>query len=256
MLDSSKRSALVSVALHVGAIALLLTLAEVEVPVSPPVPERFVVPIDIGRYHARAQGGGSGGTRSLTHASIGRPPKPSPHPFTPPAVVPENDQPKLTIEPAVFAGTKLPSIDLAQFGDLFGVHGPPSNGTGDGGGIGEHHGTGVGNQRGSGFGDGPGGGFAGDSGFDGWLTPPVLVAKTEPEYTEAARRAKIQGTVVLHIEIDQRGQVRNARITQSLGLGLDERALETVARWRFRAATRNGKPVVSTALVEVNFRLL
>lgn len=259
MLDSPKRSALVSVTLHGGAILLVLALTGVKIPVSPPVRERLVVPIEIAAYRApAAKGGGSGGTHSLTRARIGRTPKPSPHPFTPPLVAPENDRPKLTIEPAVLASadTKLPTIDLAQFGDIFGVHGPPSNGTGDGGGIGGHHGTGVGEGYGPGFGDGPGGGFGGRSGIDGWLTAPVLLSKSEPEYSEDARRAKLQGVVVLRIEIDQHGQVQNVRVTEGLGLGLDERAVETVRHWKFRAATRNGKPAVSSALVEVRFRLL
>ncbi len=236
-----KRSALVSVALHGAAIVLVLVLTGVKVPVSIPVHERLVVPIEISRYRtAPAKGGGSGG----------RPPKPSPRPFTPPLLAPENENPKLTIEPAVFpsADTKLPTIDLAQFGDIFGVHGPPSNGTGDGGGIGGHRGTGAGD------GDGPG--FGGKSGIDGWLTAPVLLSKSEPEYTEEARRAKVQGTVMLRIEIDQRGQVQNVSVTHGLGLGLDERAIDTVRHWKFRPASRNGKPAMSSAVVEVNFRLL
>jgi protein TonB len=259
MLDSSKRSTLVSAALHVGAIVLALALTGVKIPVSPPVHEGLVVPIDIGRYQAMAgKGGGSGGTRSLTPASIGRPPKPSPHPFTPPLVAPANDNPILTIEPAVFASadTQLPTIELAQLGDLFGAHGPASNGPGDGGGIGGHHGTGVGGNDGPGFGDGPGGRFGGNSAIDGFLTAPILLAKTEPEYSEDARRAKLQGVVVLRIEIDQRGQVQNVKVTEGLGLGLDERAIEAVRHWKFRAATRNGKPAVSSARVEVLFRLL
>ena len=62
--------------------------------------------------------------------------------------------------------------------------------------------------------------------------------------------------MVLRIEIDPRGQVQNIRVTKGLGLGLDERAVDTVRHWKFRAATRNGKPAVSSALVEVSFRLL
>jgi len=259
MLDSPKRSTLLSAALHAGAIVLVLALTSARIPVSPPIHERLVVPIDIGTYRdTAARGGGSGGTQSPTRASIGRPPKPSPHPFTPPLVVPPNQDLKLTIEPAILASAdaRLPNIDLAQFGDIFGAHGPPSKGTGDGGGIGGHHGTGVGDGNGPGFGDGPGGGISGSSRMDGWLTAPVLLWKSEPEYSEEARRTKIQGTVMLRIEIDERGQVRSVSVTQGLGLGLDERAIEAVRHWKFRPASRNGKPAVSSALVEVNFRLL
>ena len=90
----------------------------------------------------------------------------------------------------------------------------------------------------------------------GAVTQPVLLWKIEPEYTDEARRAKIQGTVVLHIEVDTRGQAQNITVRQSLGLGLDERAIEAVRRWRFRPGYRNGEPWVTAAMVQVNFRLL
>jgi len=66
----------------------------------------------------------------------------------------------------------------------------------------------------------------------------------------------VQGTVVLRIVVDARGQAQNIEIARSIGLGLDERAVESVKRWRFRPATQNGRPVASSAIVEVNFRLL
>jgi TonB family protein len=90
----------------------------------------------------------------------------------------------------------------------------------------------------------------------GSVTEPVLLWKIEPEYTDEARRARVQGTVVLHIEVDTRGQAQNITVRQSLGLGLDERAIEAVRRWRFRPGYRNGKPWAASALVQVNFRLL
>ena len=109
-----------------------------------------------------------------------------------------------------------------------------------------------------GYGPGPGGGgiTGGGGGFVDDVTQPVLLWKIEPEYTDEARRAKIQGTVVLHIEVDTRGQAQNITVRQSLGLGLDERAIAAVRRWRFRPGYRQGKPWVTAAMVQVNFRLL
>ena len=66
------------------------------------------------------------------------------------------------------------------------------------------------------------------------MTPPQLVYKVEPEFSEEARKAKHQGMVVLTIEVDPSGNVRNVRVRQSLGLGLDEKAIEAVSHWRFR----------------------
>ena len=88
------------------------------------------------------------------------------------------------------------------------------------------------------------------------VTPPQLVYKVEPEFSEEARKAKHQGVVVLSIEVDASGHVRNVRVLQSLGLGLDEKAIEAVSRWRFRPGFPDGKPVATEAAVQVNFQLL
>ena len=90
----------------------------------------------------------------------------------------------------------------------------------------------------------------------GTTTLPVLLTKTDPEYTDEARRAKLQGVVVLHIDVSAKGQPQNIKVVRSLGLGLDERAVESVQKWTFRAGTINGKPAVTSAEVYVTFRLL
>ncbi len=88
------------------------------------------------------------------------------------------------------------------------------------------------------------------------ITPPQLIYKVEPEFSEAARKAKYQGVVVLAIEVDADGHPRNLRILEMLGLGLDEKAIEAVSQWRFRPGYQDGRPVVTTATVEVTFRLM
>jgi protein TonB len=88
------------------------------------------------------------------------------------------------------------------------------------------------------------------------VTPPQLLYKVEPEFSEEARKAKHQGMVLLSIEVDASGNVRNVRVLQSLGLGLDEKAMEAVSRWRFRPALFDGEPVATEATVQVNFQLL
>jgi TonB family protein len=86
--------------------------------------------------------------------------------------------------------------------------------------------------------------------------PPVLLFKYEPEYSEAARQAKWQGAVVLQVDIDETGQVTNIRVLRDLGLGLNEKAIEAIGRWRFRPATKDGKAVAVQVQVGVDFRLL
>jgi TonB family protein len=88
------------------------------------------------------------------------------------------------------------------------------------------------------------------------VTAPVPIFKPEPEYSEEARLAKYQGDVTLTIEIGPDGATRNIRVVQGLGLGLDEKAVDGVSRWRFRPGTKDGVPVTVLAQVTVNFRLL
>jgi periplasmic protein TonB len=88
------------------------------------------------------------------------------------------------------------------------------------------------------------------------VTAPALMLKIEPEYSEEARKAKYQGTVLLAVEIDAEGRARNIHVLHSLGLGLDEKAIEAVRKWKFRPGTKDGKPVTVAATIEVNFRLL
>jgi len=83
-----------------------------------------------------------------------------------------------------------------------------------------------------------------------------VLYKKEPEYSEEARKAKYQGTVVLYIEVDPSGRAINPRVLRSLGLGLDEKAMEAVRQWKFKPGYRDGKPVTVAAQIEVNFRLL
>ncbi|HET8825195.1 MAG TPA: energy transducer TonB [Terriglobales bacterium] len=77
----------------------------------------------------------------------------------------------------------------------------------------------------------------------------------EPEYSEEARKIKQQGMVVLSVVVDQQGRPRNIHIARSLGLGLDEKAIDAVKRWKFTPGTKDGIPVAVQVNVEVSFRL-
>ena len=88
------------------------------------------------------------------------------------------------------------------------------------------------------------------------MSSPALVYKVEPEYSEEARKAKFQGTVLLSVVVDDKGNPRDINILRPLGLGLDEKAIEAVQKWRFRPGFLNGKAVSVAAQIEVNFRLL
>jgi periplasmic protein TonB len=83
-----------------------------------------------------------------------------------------------------------------------------------------------------------------------------LVYRVEPEYSDEARKAKFQGTVVLEVIIDARGFARDIRVVRPLGLGLDQKAIDAVQKWKFKPGMKDGKPVNVAAQIEVNFRLL
>jgi periplasmic protein TonB len=205
------------------------------------------------------QGGGGGGDRSPLPASRGQLPKTALRQFTPPVAVANNLDPKLTMEPSIVAppDVSLPQVNMAQYGDPLAKIGPPSNGTGSGGGIGSGKGGGVGPGSGVGFGPGEGGGVGGGIyRVGGGVSSPILMAKVEPQYSEEARKAKYQWTVLLYVEIDTSGHATNIKVQRSLGLGLDEKAIEAVKQWKFKPGYKDGKPVMVAATIEVNFRLL
>ena len=152
---------------------------------------------------------------------------------------------------------QLPQVNMSQYGDPLAKLGPASNGPGSGGGIGTGSGGGVGPGRGQGFGPGSGGGVGGGPyRIGGGVSAPQLVFKVEPEYSEEARKAKFQGTVVLYVVVDEKGNPRDLRVVRPLGLGLDQKAIEAVQKWRFKPGLKDGRPVAVSAQIEVNFRLL
>jgi len=223
-----------------------------DVDIAPYVPKLAPKPQQMG-------GGGGGGDRSPTPASKGKLPPQSLVQFVPPAAVVHNPNPRLVMQPTIIVPPEieLPDVDIMAWGDPMGVEGPLSNGPGSGGGIGSGSGGGVGPGKGGGFGPGEGGGVGGGVyRIGGGVTAPTLIFKVEPEYSEEARKAKFQGTVVLYVVVDEKGSPRDLRVVRALGLGLDEKAIEAVTKWRFRPGYLNGKPVKVAATIEVNFRLL
>ncbi len=90
----------------------------------------------------------------------------------------------------------------------------------------------------------------------GDVRPAELVERTEPVYTDEARIARQEGSVLLDVEIDSEGRVGNFRVVRQLGLGLDEMAVEAVKQWRFRPARLRGRRAPSRARLEIAFRLM
>jgi TonB family protein len=259
-----KQAGLSSTVIHVVAVILMFTLAgsktvrDAVVHTATLVAPAAWTP-DLAPKPDKMQGGGGGGDKSPLPASKGQAPKFAARQFVPPQQVVNNPNPQLLMEPTLVGPSeiRLPNVNMPVWGDPNAKIGPYSNGPGSGGGIGSGSGGGIGPGRGPGYGPGEGGGIGGGVyRVGGGVSAPVAIYKIEPEYSEEARKAKFQGTVVLSIVVDEQGLPRNFKVVKPLGLGLDEKAVEAVQKWRFSPAKLNGKPVPVQATVEVNFRLL
>ncbi len=141
---------------------------------------------------------------------------------------PTPDDPEPIVDPEI----EIPEIELPDFGvaDL-GIPDAPAGGPGA-------------------FADGEG-----PYNIGGNIQPPVKIFDPAPGYTEEARMARIQGVVLLQAVLDPRGNVTRLRVLRGLPLGLTESALETVATWRYKPATRKGQPVAVYLHLAINFSI-
>jgi TonB family protein len=241
---------LLSFVTHMGAIVLMLWLLHVAVPAKI-IPPTSLNAVDLAPYLPQKVGkggpsGGGGGDASKVKASTGTPPKAAKQQFTPPTVIVQQKS-KLMIEPTVVADVK--PIPNTQLGDPLSKLVMPSSGVGVGGGIGSGDGGGVGSGHG-GPGVGPGIYHVG-----GGVSAPRAIYTPEPEFSEEARKAKYQGVVVLTIIVGTDGRVHNPRVLRSLGMGLDEKAVEGVKTWKFDPSKKDGRPVAVEMNIEVAFNL-
>jgi periplasmic protein TonB len=266
--DYKKNGVLGSTVVHVLALSAIIGLTilgrrVVQGIQKPHETVTLVAPDDIPAMQpAKTQsgGGGGGGDRDKFQAPKGKLPKFAMEQITPPAVVVRNDNPKLTAEPTVVVPPQVHMAmnNMPNFGDPMShlPSGPPSNGTGSGGGIGSGSGGGVGVGEGPGVGAGRGGGTGGGVfRVGGGVSAPRPVFTPDPEYSEEARKAKYQGTCVLWLIVGPDGKPRDIKVARTLGLGLDEKAIEAVKQWKFEPAMKDGKPVAVQINVEVSFRL-
>ena len=238
-----------SVLIHVAVVALLLAAGSL-----PPVQKAMkeFVPLfapDLKPLQPKPkveQSKGGGGSPQKTAETKGELPKVAPKSFVPP--IRPQDDPRLALNPTIVA-PDMPNISSSNYGNPLAGLGIPSVGNGIGTGIGGGKGPGVGSGRGGGIG---GGAYK----IGGGVSAPVPTYKPEPEYSEEARKAKWQGAVLLELVVDADGVPQNIKVIRSLGLGLDQKAIEAVQKWRFKPGQKDGRAVPVSANIEVNFRLL
>jgi TonB family protein len=205
-------------------------------------------------------GGGGSAADDRIDAMTGRTPKQAIMPLLPPQI-PVIEHPKLAIEPAIAVPLEIKLPDNPTLPNL-GIHLSPnvelaSSGPGGYAGIGSSSKGGDGPGNGDGYGPGSGKGFGGSiySPGVGGVSKPIAIVAPEAEFSEEARRQHYQGVCIVAIIVDAQGNPRDPKVTRSLGLGLDEKALEAVQKYRFKPATKGGKPVASYVSIEIDFHL-
>lgn len=259
-----KRAGLSSMLIHVTVLGLLFLIGTNKAVQQAVKDQINIIAPDLSPYKPTVKkdsmgGGGGGGDRSATPPSKGKLPRLADKQFVPPMAVVHNPDPKLVMEPTLIIqpDANIPKVNMDVLGDPLAKSGIASNGPGSGGGIGYGPGGGVGSGRGPGYGPGSGGNMGGGAyRIGGGVSPPSVIQKVEPEYSEEARKAKFQGTVILFVVVDEKGNPRDLKVIRPLGLGLDQKAIEAVEKWKFRPGMKDGKPVAVQATIEVNFRLL
>ena len=90
---------------------------------------------------------------------------------------------------------------------------------------------------------------------EGNVTKPEAISRRDPDYPDAARRARIEGNVTLEATIDKHGNVTGARVLASLPMGLDKAAVDALMKWKFKPATLSGQPVNVRYVVNIAFKL-
>jgi TonB family protein len=257
-----KESFVFSFVLNTVILALLLWAGSWTATHVPEIKQAMGPAVDISPYVMSPSdkpvgGGGGGGSHEKLEASKGNLPKLSKTQIAPPTVLPM-ESPKLAVAPSVGVPPEIKLPQGGQMGDpLSKVLGPLSNGTGIGGGIGSGRGGGVGSGSGPGVGEGHGGGIGGGAyHVGGGVSRPRPIYSPDPEFSDEARKNKYQGTVVLHLIVGADGKTSNIHVIRSLGMGLDEKAVEAARQWRFDPAKKDGQPVPVEVDMEINFRLM
>lgn len=223
-----------------------------------------------------AGGGGGGGRDEKEETTRGDLADQTKNPVRPPdAKVPRLENPSLVLPPPSTEGNKKFEKKYDRWGDPNGRFESFSNGTGTGGGQGSGTGTGQGSGRGTGAGSGTGSGYGGGlgsgngngtgDGEDGGGNPPPrqagvssplkILSKPKGRYTDAARVANIQGTVVLRVTFLASGAIGSISTVKGLPSGLTESAIAAARGIRFEPAKVNGVPQTTVRTLEIGFAI-
>ena len=260
-------STFLSAVLHVAILAAILWFTfhvheRVVVPLQaqiPPTVMKLYMPVTAPAPKTMG-GGGGGGERSVVEASKGHLPHIVKSPVTAPVQLLKVDHPKLAAAPVVAIpkiirmpqNTSMPNLGMPRSTQIA----LASQGGGSGSGFGQGSGGGIGSGAGGGLGPGTGGGYGGGvMSVGGGVSAPQLIHKVLPEFTDAARTARYEGTVAIRLIVDSQGNPQDVQVVRHLGMGLDAKAIAAVRQYKFRPAMFHGQPVAVQMVIEVTFQL-
>ncbi|MDE1161807.1 MAG: TonB family protein [Acidobacteriaceae bacterium] len=250
----SKQSLAASITFYALLILLFIILVRKHVQLAAPIPPQVTQliappPPPPPAPPKATQMGGGGGQKGPTPVTQGHLPKLDTKQIMPPKA-PPTEAPKLAVEPTVVV---QPNLKLAD-SKLPDLGAPNSNLKGFS--LGNGSGTGIGSGNGSGIGPGSGGNMGGGVyRIGGSVRAPVLTFQVDPEFSEEARKAKFSGNVLVGLIIDEQGHPQNVHVIRDVGMGLGAKAVEAVKQYKFRPATKDGKPVKVQLSIEVNFQI-
>jgi TonB family protein len=256
----------ISTGFNIALVALFILLGVKTIVNAVNKPPETATNIDVGVWQPKAPkagdsngGGGGGGDHNIVDPIKGHLPKIEKNPIVPPQVQ-TVDHPKIAMDAAIDVQKNITLPDNPLLPNI-GVKSSTnvtldSNGTGSRGGMGSGSGGGMGSGRGNGYGPGEGGGGGGGLyHVGGGVSAPIVIHSVDPEFSDEARRSKYQGVCLISIIVDAQGNPQNPRVVRTLGMGLDEKALEAIKQFKFKPALKDGKPVPVPITVEINFRL-
>lgn len=194
--------------------------------------------------------GGGGGHPENAKAAQGRLPRFAKEQIVP-LKAPPMEAPKLAAEPTVDVqrDLKMATNTLPNFG--------MPNSTSHGVSMGEGTGTGIGSGNGGGLGHGSGGNAGGGLYHLGsGVRAPTVLVQSDAEFSEEARKAKFSGSVQVYLWVEADGTPSHVQVVRGVGMGLDEKAVEAVRKYKFRPATKDGKPVAVDLYIDVNFEIM
>ena len=87
------------------------------------------------------------------------------------------------------------------------------------------------------------------------VSAPVVLTEVKPQYTAEAKRAGIEGTVLLECVVETTGKIGEVKVTKALDDGLDQEAIKAARRWTFEPGKKDGKPVRVQIALEMTFTL-